>query len=393
MSLKRKKLITVFRYILFLGVGILLLYLAFKGQDLDLIVENLKNANYFWVTASLAVMLLAHLVRAIRWRMLIRPLGYLPRSSNVYHAVIIGYLANLALPRMGEVTRCGILNRTDKVPVNALVGTVITERAIDAFSLLLITLLALLLQFEVISGFIVSEILPGFMSRASTGWLLILLLAFAVVCWMLMRYFFKKYRFRLLRMKIVRKTILLLAGFRQGLTTIARIKHPSLFWLLTISMWACYLMAVYFGFNALPATYGLSLGIAVVTLVLGSLGMIMPVQAGIGPYHWAVTEGLMLFGISRAAALTYAAISHTSSQILLILVVGSVSMLAVFWKQLKKESGNQKPAPPAGMPASRTGRQEVGNQPLSRSRPNQPVPERKNRRGPGAKSQEGPPDQ
>src|SRR3546814_15420801 len=82
------------------------------------IITDLRHANYFWVFMSLLAVWLAHVFRAIRWRMLIRPLGYRPKVSNTYHAVIIGYLANLALPRMGEVTRCGVLNRTDGIPVN-----------------------------------------------------------------------------------------------------------------------------------------------------------------------------------------------------------------------------------------------------------------------------------
>src|SRR3546814_17815629 len=90
--------------------------------------------------------------------MLIRPLGYRPKVSNTYHAVIIGYLANLALPRMGEITRCGVLNRTDKVPVNALIGTVITERLIDVFCLLVVTVLAVLLKFDVICGFVIERV-------------------------------------------------------------------------------------------------------------------------------------------------------------------------------------------------------------------------------------------
>src|SRR3546814_9697014 len=108
------------------------------------IITDLRHANYFWVFMSLLAVWLAHVFRAIRWRMLIRPLGYRPKVSNTYHAVIIGYLANLALPRMGEVTRCGVLNRTDGIPVNALIGTVITERLIDVFCLLMVTVLAVL---------------------------------------------------------------------------------------------------------------------------------------------------------------------------------------------------------------------------------------------------------
>src|SRR5690606_15182339 len=122
---------------------------------------------------SLLAVWVAHVFRAIRWRMLIRPLGFRPKVSNTYHAVIIGYLANLALPRMGEITRCGILNRTDKVPVNSLIGTVITERLIDAFCLVLVTVLALLLKFDVISGFVYEHVLKNIFDKAASGLIIV----------------------------------------------------------------------------------------------------------------------------------------------------------------------------------------------------------------------------
>ena len=106
----------------------MLLWLAFRGQNLEQIVYDLKNANYLWVLASVLVSILAHYARALRWNMLIQPLGFKPSNSNTFHAVMVGYLANLAVPRMGEVSRCGVLNRTDKIPLNNLIGTVIVER-------------------------------------------------------------------------------------------------------------------------------------------------------------------------------------------------------------------------------------------------------------------------
>ncbi|HYH56637.1 MAG TPA: lysylphosphatidylglycerol synthase transmembrane domain-containing protein, partial [Anseongella sp.] len=155
---KKARLFSIFRYVLLLGLGLLLLYLAFKGQDLNRIASDLRHADYFWVGASLLMILVAHIFRAIRWRMLINPLGFRPGLGNTYHAVIIGYLANLALPRMGEVTRCGVLNRTEKIPVNALIGTVITERLIDVFCLVFVTALSVLLKFDLISGFIYQRV-------------------------------------------------------------------------------------------------------------------------------------------------------------------------------------------------------------------------------------------
>lgn len=329
--MQRSKVTAALRYVLLLAFGLLLLYLAFRGQNLDVILYDLKNADYFWVGVSLFMILLAHLLRAIRWRMLIRPIGFRPKVSNTYHAVIIGYLANLALPRMGEITRCGILNRTDKVPVNSLIGTVITERLIDAFCLVLVTVLALLLKFDVISGFVYEHVLKNIFDKAASGLIIVVsLLVFFGGLFFLSRYLLKKYKFRILRWGFVRKMINMLNGFRKGFTSIARMENRGLFWFFTVLIWGCYLLATYFGFRALPSTNELDIGVALVALALGSLGMAAPVQAGIGPYHWMTSEGLTFFGLSREAGLAYATISHTSSQILLILLLGAISMIAVF---------------------------------------------------------------
>lgn len=333
---KKARLFSALRYLLLLAFGLLLLYLAFRGQDIGRIVSDLRHANYFWVAASLLMILLAHIFRAVRWRMLINPLGFSPKLSNTYHAVIIGYLANLALPRMGEITRCGILNRTEKIPVNTLIGTVITERLIDVFCLLVVTVVSVLLKFDLISGFIYLR-LQSIFSGSVNGTLLVLgVLLFFGILFFIARSLFRKYKFRLLRWAFFRKVINLLSGFRKGFTSIARMENRFIFWVHTLIIWGCYLMASFFGFKVLASTAGLDIGVAFVTLSLGSLGMAAPVQAGIGPYHWMVSEGLTFFGLSREAGLAYATISHTSSQILLILFLGLISLLAVFFETSRK---------------------------------------------------------
>jgi len=143
----------ILKYLLFLGLAGLLLYWAFKGQDLTKMAQSVKNANPFWILASVIACLLAHVFRALRWNMLIKPLGYAPSAKNSFYAVMIGYLANLAVPRMGEVSRCGVLKKSDGIPVTPLIGTVFTERLSDLAMLLSITALTLLLEFERIATF------------------------------------------------------------------------------------------------------------------------------------------------------------------------------------------------------------------------------------------------
>ena len=120
------------RYLIVLTLGILLLYLAFKGQDLNKMISDLQKANFEWVILSIIIILIAHFLRAYRWNLMIGSLGHgTPSLMKTFHALIMGYLANLAFPRMGELARCTALNKSDKIPVTKLLGTVIAERVVD----------------------------------------------------------------------------------------------------------------------------------------------------------------------------------------------------------------------------------------------------------------------
>lgn len=146
-----------------------MLYFAFKGQDFSRLTSQLKSANFYWVAVAAIVTMVAHLVRAIRWNMLIEPMGYHPKNSNTFIAVLIGYLANLAFPRLGEVTRCGTLTKTDNIPMDKLIGTVIVERVVDLLSLIIILVLTVLLQFNRISTFVYDHLLKGIIEKLSAN--------------------------------------------------------------------------------------------------------------------------------------------------------------------------------------------------------------------------------
>ena len=137
----KKKILKILYHLVFLALGILLLYFAFRGINLNELLIGLKSANYSWVFLSLIFAFLGFLIRAYRWNLLIEPLGYNPSLRNTFYAVAIGYLANFALPRLGEITRCGTLNKTENTPFDALLGTVFVERVIDVISLFLLILL------------------------------------------------------------------------------------------------------------------------------------------------------------------------------------------------------------------------------------------------------------
>ena len=148
-------MLSILKILFFLGLGIGLIWLALRkttAEEFANIKTSFLNANYFWISLSILVTGLSHYFRAVRWKILLKPIGYKPKTSNTFFAVMVGYLANFAIHRMGEVTRCGILTTYEKVPFTAGFGTVISERALDVICLIIIFFAALGIEFDRISG-------------------------------------------------------------------------------------------------------------------------------------------------------------------------------------------------------------------------------------------------
>ena len=143
----KRILISILKYTLSLAIAILLLWYVFKDIDWSKMQQDLQNADYKWVLASIVISLISHLLRSLRWNLILQPLGYSPKVSNTFVAVMVGYLANFVYPRLGEVTRCGILHRIEKIPFKTSIGTVIAERAFDLITLLFLIGVTLLFEF------------------------------------------------------------------------------------------------------------------------------------------------------------------------------------------------------------------------------------------------------
>ncbi len=315
------------KYSILFILGCVLVYFTFRGQNFTELVNSIKSANYNWIAASILVSFFAHFIRGLRWKMLIKPLGFSPSNASAYHAVMIGYLANLAFPRMGEITKCGILNKTDKIPVNALIGTVITERFFDLIFLILVLGSAILLRFQTISGFVSDQLKVLLEKISNSGTLLFFgLIVFLIL--ILASYFIIS---KLLKNNsgIALKIKNLIQGLKNGVLTVIDMENKGLFVLYSFLIWILYLLSTWFCFYAIKATSGLGFSEAVAILGIGGIGMTAPVQGGIGAYHWIVSEGLLLFNIAKADGLAYATINH-STQTLFIIVGGFISLVYIF---------------------------------------------------------------
>ena len=160
-----KKLFSILQYAFFLGLGIFLLWLTLRKSDWNSIISDLSDANYIFLIPATLMLVVSHFIRALRWKILMEPLGYKPSTLNTFLAVFVGYWANLAVPRLGEVLKCTILARYEKVPADKLIGTIVAERAIDVCSLIVIMVITVFSQYNLIGGFAKELFTKFFTSR------------------------------------------------------------------------------------------------------------------------------------------------------------------------------------------------------------------------------------
>jgi uncharacterized protein (TIRG00374 family) len=328
------KVISVLKLLLLLAIAFGLLAFAFKGISLRSIVQEILRADVSWVLISLVPSIIALIIRSYRWNLLIEPLGYKPKLTKTFYALTIGYFANLAFPRLGEVTRCAVLSKAESVPFNMLLGTVIVERVVDLLTLIICLILAAVIELSRLGTFLVGTIIDPFIEKVKQLFnspLLLSTLAIVIIAVVIViRYFQIKARKEKRESRIVH----LVKGLVSGLKSISQLKRPWLFIFHSILIWLLYFFSVYLCFFALPATSGLGLSAALFLLVAGGLGMSAPVQGGIGAYHLLVSQGLMLFGVSRQDGLAFATLVH-ASQMVMIIILGLVSLLLLFLRNKK----------------------------------------------------------
>ena len=190
------KLFSFLKYLTLLIIAAALLFFAFKGMDLKKIGQQILNANIFWVVVSGLISVIAFIVRAYRWNLLIEPMGYSPSLKNTTYSLMVGYFANLAIPRLGEVSRCGALSKAESIPFNKLLGTVIVERIIDVISLLLCMLFVAIIEFKRLGNFfsenIFNPIIKKFEQLTNSPFILTGILIVLIVLIALVTYFKRK---------------------------------------------------------------------------------------------------------------------------------------------------------------------------------------------------------
>lgn len=333
----KKKILNILKYLSFLGLGIFLVWWSLQ----QIPPENWKDfrkafstANYWLLIPVFFILLMSHILRALRWKMLILPMGYNPSLVNTFFAVMIGYLANLAVPRLGEVLKCTILSKYENVPADKLVGTIVAERAFDLLCLVIVFLIAFAIQFEEIGHYgivLLKRLFIGKTGSFNIKKLVIILSAMAVFVFVL-RIVFKRYS----DIKVIRGARNILKGVWQGVVSIKDLKQKWAFIMASVGIWAMYLLGTWIGFNGTAGTAGLSLEIAVSALAFGSIGMIMT-PGGIGTYAVFLAKVLEKNGIPFYIGFANGTLQWFA-QFLIVIFMGFISMGLLPWynKKLKR---------------------------------------------------------
>ena len=332
----RKGLIQTLKFIAFFIVGVFLLWIAFRNVEYQRLIEGLKEAHYSWVLLSLLFALIAYISRARRWILLIHPLGFKPSLFNTFFALMAGYLANLALPRIGEITRCVALGKKEKVPVDQLIGTVVVERAIDFFSLLSIMIILIIIKGDEISGYLKESIFVPLRQKvfAMFGFTWIIW-AIIVVVLSLMIFLVIRHRKKLRRIRLVDKLFTVIKGVINGMATITSLERKWEFILLTAFIWLNYALMTWIVVFALESTSHITPGDGIFLLVIGGLAMSAPVQSGLGAYHYFISRAVAFIGaVHIEDGLIYAFLTH-ESQMLLVIIIGAISFFMIFRKNHK----------------------------------------------------------
>ena len=329
---------SVLKFVLLLAVAGFLLYFSFKGLSFGKIAQQLRQANIFWLSVSLAISIVALVSRAYRWKLLIEPLGYSPSLKRTFYALLVGYFANLAVPRLGEVTRCGSLNKTESVPFSSLIGTVIVERAVDVISLLICMLLTAIIEFNRLHTYLADKIfnpMTDKLKSAITSPLFIIAVVVLIALFVFAVKYFRKKATHSRLANFINELI-------KGVKSVGNLKHPGQFVFHSVFIWVCYFLSTYAAFYALPNTH-LGPGAALFLLVLGGVAMSAPVQGGIGVYHLLVSEGLMLYGLPHEDGMAFAILAH-GSQMGLTILLGATSLFLLFLENKNKSRLKPKPA-------------------------------------------------
>lgn len=321
-----KKIKKTIGYTVALILAAVLLYFAFRGVKWADFLESLHECNWWWITAAMVLAVFAIIFRALRWRLLLLPLNKDITRMECYDAYSIGYLVNLALPRAGEIGKCGIIALSKKTSFESALGTMVVERSLDVICM--IAGFIIMILFTRFGGFLVDKIWePAVSGHSAALWIIVGIIVLAILAYIVIRLNHKRL---MEKSGFFRKIYKIWEGLVDGLKTCLTMKDKWIFIIYTLVIWACYWLMSWSIIKAMPAMSSLTLMDALFLMVVGSIGWAVPVQGGFGAYHFIVSQTLEpIYGIPLDTGLVFATLNH-ESEIVVFIICGVLSLINVY---------------------------------------------------------------
>jgi len=311
------------QYVLFLGIGLALLYLTFKNVNpIDLWI-NIRAVSIEGFALIVFIGFVAIVFRGLRWVQMLQSLGYEVKGSRAIAAVAFSYLVNLVTPRVGEVARCTALNRTDNVPIDKLVGTVVLERVVDTLLFGMVVLSTVFISSDELASFL-SESGAQLPELSATT---IFIASGVAIAGILMVYLTRKIW---LQWGFAQKIAGFATGMITGLRSLRTVNNKPLFWFYSIGIWSCYVATIAVGFTIVSGLERIGPEQAFFVSVAAGLGFVIPVPGGIGAYHYLVSKALVVLGLSPFVGTSFATLIH-SSQSLMFVFTGALGFVFLYF--------------------------------------------------------------
>lgn len=332
-----KSVLSFLKVALPLAFGVFLIWYVFKdltSQEEEELFEAVGKADMFWILLSVSLGILSHVSRALRWKYTIQPLGKTPRFINSFLTVMIGYAANFALPRLGEVTRPALLAKHENLPFNKLFGTIVAERVADLIILAIVMASIIIMEFNMLKETLVGYINDGSEKFSVQNLIILGVVGLVGIIVFLMLLLSKSTNPLFVKIRE------LLKGIFEGVQSIAKMENKGYFLMHTAFIWILYIGMFYICFFCLEETTQVSLPAVLASFVAGSLAIVF-VQGGLGVFPIAIMETLILYGVTKTSALALGWILW-SSQTIMLIVLGVLAIPLLRWvnkdKSIQSES-------------------------------------------------------
>ena len=340
-----KTLKSILQFLIFFGVGFSILFFLYKrnnaayqdqckldGIPLDecslfeKIVTDFQEADFFWLGMVIVVYLLSNVSRALRWKMLLKPLGYNIKFWNSFHATMLGYFANLGFPRLGEVLRPGVITRYEGVPMEKAFGTIVTDRILDFLALFVVIGIALISEYKALFEWLETN---ANLTEKIEGLLNSPILKIGIVAILLglgLLFFFRK---KIMETALFEKVKNIALGFWEGISSISKVDNIWMVGFHTFFIWLMYFSMTWLCMLAFQPTAGISPMQGLMVFVFGALGMVVPAPGGMGSYHAAITAGLVIYGIPEVEGFSFANILFFTIQLFGNVLLGIIALIAL----------------------------------------------------------------